>query len=155
MEKVNHLLERYMAQEELHEFDEKLLQNFTLQNVLEYLTILNPDKLLSYIKDAVRQLQKRMGCDFAVKTIIGMYIHICCLLERLVTKTPITDYVKIENFEKEQQEFIHLLTESFEELTGQYNVEIPISEIAYLFDYVRHDPHVMSSEIRWKESEKK
>ena len=90
-----------------------------------------------------------------MKTIIGMYIHICCLLERLVTKTPITDYVKIENFEKEQQEFIHLLTESFEELTGQYNVEIPIGEIAYLFDYVRHDPHVMSSEIRWKESEKK
>lgn len=67
MEKVNQLLEGYMEQEELREFDEKLLQNFTLQNVLEYLTILNPDKLLNYIRDAVGELQKRMGCEFAVK----------------------------------------------------------------------------------------
>ncbi len=149
MEKVNQLLEGYMEQEELREFDEKLLQNFTLQNVLEYLTILNPDKLLNYIRDAVGELQKRMGCEFAVKTIIGMYIHICCLMERLVTKTPITAYVKIENFEKDHPDFIRLLTESFEELTGQYNVEIPVSEMAYLFDYVRHDQHVMSAGIKW------
>ncbi len=148
MEKVNCLLERYMERGELKKFDEKLVQNFTLQNVLQYLTILNPDKLLNYIKDAVGQLQKRMGCDFSVRTIIGIYIHICCLMERLVTKTPITAYANAENFERDNQDFIRLLTESFEELTSQYNVEIPVSEIAYLFDYVRHDQHVMSHGIK-------
>lgn len=144
MEDMNRLLKRYMSREELNTFDEKLVQNFTLQNVLQYLTILDADKLLSYIKIAVDQLQNRMDCRFSVKTIIGIYIHICCLMERLVTKTPITDYVNLENFIRERQEFIRLLTESFRELTSQYNVELPISEIAYLHDYVGHDENVMA-----------
>lgn len=144
---MNSLLERYMSREELIIFNEKLLQNFTLQNVLQYLTILNADKLLEYIKDAVGQLQSRMNCEFSVKTIIGIYIHVCCLMERLVTKTPIAAHGNMESFVRDNQEFIHLLTESFQELTGQYNVELPVSEMAYLYDYVRHDNHVSTSGI--------
>lgn len=142
---MNSLLERYMGREELILFDEKLLQNFTLQNVIQYLTILNADKLLEYIKDAVGQLQRRMNCAFSVKTIIGIYIHVCCLMERLVTKTPIAAHGNLESFEREQGEFIHLVTESFQELTGQYNVQLPVSEMAYLYDYVRYDNHVARS----------
>lgn len=138
---MNSLLERYMGREELVLFDEKLLQNFTLQNVLQYLTILNADKLLAYIKDAVGQLQRRMNREFSVKTIIGIYIHVCCLMERLVTKTPITAHGNLESFEREHKDFIHLVTESFQELAGQYNVRLPVSEMAYLYDYVRHDSH--------------
>ena len=139
MEKVNSLLKRYMSREELAAFDEKLLKNFTLQNVLQYLTILNADKLLEYIKDAVGQLQSRMNRKFSNKTIIGIYIHVCCLIERLVTKTPITAHEDLESFVEQHQDFTGLLTESFQELTAQYNVEIPISEMAYLYDYIRHD----------------
>lgn len=153
MEDINRLLKHCMSREELKTFDEKLVQNFTLQNVLQYLTILDADKLLSYIKIAVDRLQNRMNCHFCVKTIIGIYIHVCCLMERLVTKTPITDYENLESFVKEKQEIIYLLKESFKELTTQYNVELPISEIAYLHDYVRHDPNVMAKGDRRKGEE--
>lgn len=154
MENMNHLLEKCMSREELVVFNEKLLQNFTLQNVLQYLTILNADKLLSYIKDAVDQLQRRMNCEFSVKTIIGIYIHVCCLMERLVTKTPIAAHENLENFVQEKQEFIRLLTESFEELTGQYNVELPVSEMAYLYDYIRNDSNVLAAETDFFEEGK-
>lgn len=139
MERVNSLLKRYMNRDELIAFDERLLKNFTLQNVLQYLTILNADKLLEYIRDAVGQLQIRMNRKFSNKTIIGIYIHVCCLIERLVTKTPITAYQDLEDFTERQQAFIVMVTDSFQELTAQYNVEIPICEIAYLYDYIRHD----------------
>lgn len=142
MEDMNRLLKPYLSREELKAFDENLVKNFTLQNVLQYLTILDADKLLSYIKIAVDKLQSRMDCRFSIKTIIGIYIHVCCLMERLVTKTPITDYVDLEYFVRNQQEFICLLTESFQELTVQYNVKLPTSEMAYLYDYVRHDENV-------------
>ncbi len=146
MGEMNSMLERYMSREELKAFDEKLVQNFTLQNVLQYLTILDADKLLGYIKDAVGQLQSRMNRDFSVKTIIGIYIHVCCLMERLVTKTPITAHENLKNFEKNNQEFIGLMQESFRELTIQYNVELPVSEMAYLYEYVRHDKPVSPPE---------
>lgn len=147
---MNSLLERYMDREELLLFDEKLLQNFTLQNVIQYLTILNADKLLEYIKDAVGQLQRRMDCEFSVKTIIGIYIHVCCLMERLVTKTPIAAHGNLESFEREHKDFIHLLTESFQELTGQYNVRLPVSEMAYLYDYVRYDKHGAKADMEFE-----
>ncbi len=146
MEDMNRLLRRYLSREELKAFDDNLVKNFTLQNVLQYLTILDADKLLKLIKIAVDKLQSGMDCHFSIKTIIGIYIHVCCLMERLVTKTPITDYVDLDYFVKEQQEFISLLTESFQELTAQYNVKLPTSEIAYLYDYVRHDANVAARE---------
>ena len=34
-------------------------------------------------------------------------------------------------FEAEQQEFINIVNESFRTLVSHYNVELPVSEIAY------------------------
>ena len=67
-------------------FNQKLLKNFSLQSVLENLTILNAQKLLDYVSDATTLLQQMLKRRFLSKTVIGINMHICFLIERLVTK---------------------------------------------------------------------
>ena len=67
-----------------------------------------------------------------------MYIHISCLIERLVTKTAITSYEDIEGFEEEHDFFIQQVKDSFAEIIQHYSIEIPTTEIAYLYAYIKN-----------------
>ena len=89
---VDEVLSYYPEEGEIEYFNQKLLKNFSLQSVLENLTILNAQKLLDYVSDATTLLQQMLKRRFLSKTVIGINMHICFLIERLVTKTPIENY---------------------------------------------------------------
>ena len=65
----------------------------TLQNVIRSITILDPERLFHEIESAVHELQRRTGEKIGSNAIIGLYVHLCCLVERLVTRNPIETYV--------------------------------------------------------------
>jgi sigma-54 dependent transcriptional regulator of gfr operon len=69
-------------------------------------------------------------------TTVGLYIHICCLIERLLLDNYSAKYDNLENFTKQHAGFIKLMQDCFKKLEKHYGVKIPISEIAYLHDYV-------------------
>lgn len=139
MERINRILAHYIEESEIEEFDQKLLKNFSLQNVVQYLTILNADKVLDLVGQALYQMQRILGTKFSARTMIGLNIHLSCLIERLVTKTPIQSYLDIEQFESQQVSFIQITKTAFANISEHYRVELPVSEIAYIHEYIIHD----------------
>ena len=135
---VHKRLSPYLTEQEKEQFDKNLLKNFSLQNVVSYLTILNPVKVLEMVKEALEQLQSRLGTALKPKIIIGLYIHISCLLERLITKQPIETYKDITKFQEEQTGFIKNVQESFSNISRHYGIVIPIEEIAYIYDFIEY-----------------
>lgn len=116
-----------------------LRKNFTLQNVVSYLTILNPEILLANVSEAIDILQMQLQQEFNGNILIGIYIHVCCLIERLVTKSEIKERAQLDVFVQEQEDFITRVKDSFQVISKRYNVEMPISEIAYLYDFIQAD----------------
>lgn len=136
---VNHVLREYLNPEEIEQFDQVLLKNFSLQSVMENITILNAQTLLDHVSDSMNALQHIMNRKFQSKTIVGIYIHICFLVERLVTKTALENYKELHDFEKNHQTFIENVNRSFDAMLCHYHVKMPVSEIAYLYEYIEHD----------------
>lgn len=132
-------LSKYLKPDELNQLLDDLRKNFTLQNVVGYLTILNPKVLLDNVSQAVEELQDHLEKRFGGKTLIGIYIHVCCLIERLVTKSAITEFDHLEDFEKHNQSFIQDVHDSFQTLSKRYNMTFPTSEIAYLYEFIAAD----------------
>jgi len=132
-------LSKYLNVDELNQLLNDLRKNFTLLNVVGYLTILNPKILLDNVSMAIEVLQDYMDRRFSGKTLIGIYIHVCCLIERLVTKSAITDFENLEDFEKINYEFIQYVHDSFSVISKRYNITIPTSEIAYLYEFIAAD----------------
>lgn len=143
---VNKVLMPYLDATEIEHFDQQLLKNFSLHSVMENSTILNAEKLLDYVSDAIHTLQHTMQKKFQSKTIVGMYIHICFLVERLVTKTSLDKYEDLSGFIEMNQAFITEVNTSFEAMLSHYNVQLPISEIAYLYEYIANDKEKGSGE---------
>lgn len=134
---IDEVFARYLDEGELGRFHQNLVKNLTLRNVIESITILNPEKVLEEVGAAVTQLQQLMGERFAANILVGLSVHLCCLVERLVTRSPIETYLDVESFEDDHADFIKLFRRSFSDIACRYGVEVPVAEIAYAFDYVR------------------
>lgn len=139
LEQMNQILKGYLTNEEVRAFGENLVKNFTLQNVVSQLTILDGNTLMDYIDKSVRRLLAKLESTFPASTVIGISIHLACMVERLVTKTEIGANVRAEEFRRCHGDFIEQVRKSFEELTHHYHVEIPVSEMMYIFDYINND----------------
>ena len=145
VEKVNQILRQYLNEQEIKSFNERFIKNFSLESVMESITILNPVILLEHVSEALNNLQNAMKVDFTNKTLVGLYIHTCLLLERLVTKSEIQilDKTKRRSFEKNHGDFIECILKSFKDMMKNYNVKLPIDEMIYIYDYIQNDENYM------------
>lgn len=135
-EKINLLLGNLFDTQELNIFNQNLIKNFSMQNLLNTLTILNPEKIVNHVESIIKTLQEKLQITLQSSTVVGLYLHISCLIERLITNRYIVNYHKIEQFEKENQAFIQIVQEAFTEVERTYSVTIPISEIGYIYEYI-------------------
>lgn len=129
---------KYMKKEQMEIFEKNILRNFTLSNVMNNLTILNPDKLLEHVAKAIDHLQNILHKRFKNRTCFGLYVHICCLVERLVTRQAISNFTD-QDFKEKHQEFIDRVNISMKEVKTYYNVEIPDEEVEYIYNYIIND----------------
>lgn len=129
----------YMREDEMKTFQQNILKNFSLSNIMNNLTILNPNKLLEHVADAIDKLQLELGLRFTNNTCFGLYVHICCLIERLVTRREIEIFTDIEDFAQQEAAFIQCVKHAFSVVESYYGVEIPVEEIGYIFNYVEHN----------------
>lgn len=126
-------------EEDMEVFRKNILKNFSLTNIIGNLTILNPDKLLEHVADAIDKLQNEMNNVFNYNTCFGLYVHICCLIERLVTREGAEEYTKrYEDCNEEEQQFILHLKQAFAKVEKYYTVNIPIEEIEYINIYIKN-----------------
>lgn len=141
-------LKKFLTPYEIDLFKQNLMKNFSLQNVVSHLTILEPTKLMEFVTEAVESLQVNIKKNLSGKATIGMYIHMCSLIERLVTKDPIENE-NIDQFISTQQEFINIVQQSFTKISLHYGIVLPIGEIAYLYEYIKLDDMNHSGDKNW------
>lgn len=126
------------------EFHSNLLRNLTLKSVIESITILNPEMLYIEADRAVKRLAELSGEEIDARRRIGVYVHLCGLIERLVTKNFVDEAPDTDAFERDHADFIEWFREAFADMTRRYRVEIPVSEISY----VHHMLHVKMSDAK-------
>lgn len=137
--RITDVLGSYLNREEILQFRENLIYNFSLQSIIDNLSVLDADKVLFYTRNAVDLLQKEMNYKFLSDVLPGIYIHICFMVERLVTKEPISCIGSNEDFERENKVFVNIAKKSFSTLCSNYGVELTTAEIKYLYDYIEYD----------------
>lgn len=134
-------LRPYMEAEEMRVFKKNIVKNFSLSNIMNSLTILNPAKLLEHVADAIDRLQNRLGVSLGNNTCFGLYVHVSCLIERLVMNRGIEVYGNADAFRLEQQDFIQAVDDSFADVQKFYGIRIPVEETGYMYDYIKNDPN--------------
>jgi sigma-54 dependent transcriptional regulator of gfr operon len=132
----NKIISKYLTDKEIELFNNNIIQRFSLTNILNYLTILNAEKVLDVVKSVVSKIEMKLNITLKPSVKIGLYIHLSCLVERLITKSELTTYFKINDFIAKEDKFIEIIKEAALEIENDFSVEIPVEEIGYIFDYI-------------------
>lgn len=136
---IKEKMSKYLSTNELEQFQESFIFNFSLENILDSISILDVQKLMGFVKESVDNVQRELNLKFAGSTLVGMYMHLCCMVERLVTKEPIKTNLNLEMFEEREKRFVNIMRHSLKNLSNHYGIKIPVSEISYLHDYIKND----------------
>ena len=137
---VSTKLSGYLNEDNLKQLIINVRRNFTLMNVLNYLTILNPKPLLDATTVAIDTLQARRKVNLEGRTLVAIYIHVCILIERLVTKTSVLQNDNAtDEFIKNHQDFIQDIHASFKNIESHYSIVIPDSEMKYIYSFFEHE----------------
>lgn len=137
-DEFNECFKDFMSMNQMEEFNKNILHNFSLSNIMNALTILNPNRLLEQVSNSIDQLQKYLKIQLKSKTCFGLYVHICCMIERLVLSKGINE-IDSKEFEDKHSDFISVLKKSFKDVERYYGIDIPIAEIIYIYNYVMND----------------
>lgn len=137
--KLDDVLSSYFSKEQLEKFNDNLLKNFSLLNLLNHLTILNAEKILEDVENVLRNIESKLGIKLNKRTTLGLYVHISCMIERLITNKQVEKYADCDEFIEKEKDFITICKESFSVVKSKYGVEVPIEEIGYIFDYIKYN----------------
>jgi sigma-54 dependent transcriptional regulator of gfr operon len=109
---------------------------FSLQNVINHLTILNPDKIIDMVESVVLRLETGLKFKFENELKISLFIHVSSMIERIITKDEIIEYNGLENFKQYHRGFISIVKDAFSVIEQTYKIIIPDAEIAVIYEII-------------------
>lgn len=114
--------------EQVAEINNLLLKNFSLRRVIESVTILDTTKVINQVEQFVFRYEHLAGCQVPNERKVALYVHISCLIERLIRNASPTTYAGRQCPESE----LALLRQAFSVIESSYSVKIPVVELCYI-----------------------
>ncbi|WP_054649193.1 PRD domain-containing protein [Lacticaseibacillus pantheris] len=114
-----------------------LLHNFTIERVINSLTILDASGVMDAIDVVMSCFVQLSGSVLANPQRMALYVHVSCMIERLIRNEPITTYDwKTNDFDTKTVEDIK---KALSVIETKYSVTVPKSEVGYIYDIIRGD----------------
>lgn len=125
-----------LTKEENMSFNTNVIRNFSLEKVIESVTILDTEKVMREIDMFMRDLEIQSHLTLSNAKKLALYVHVSCLIERLIRNVPINTYQGYQELVKCQRDELGSIKSSFSVIENDYSVKIPDSEIAYIYDII-------------------
>ncbi|GEL67033.1 sigma 54-interacting transcriptional regulator [Marinilactibacillus psychrotolerans] len=133
---LSYWLKKVMSPEENEQFNNRMIRNFSIKKVIDSVTILDTDKVMLEIELFMRRFEELTEQEIANERKIALYVHISCLIERLIRHETIETYSGISVGDQCQQNQFKKIKEAFSVIEENYSVKIPQSELAYVHDII-------------------
>ncbi|MEF9968363.1 MAG: PRD domain-containing protein, partial [Longicatena sp.] len=132
------IISNYLKPDEVEKFRQNIMKNFTLSNIVNHLTILNAEKIIDDVEEIVDILEEESGILLDATRKMGLFVHISCLIERLILKNEIQAADGTKEQIAKHQDFIKITKYAFSGVEMRYSVVIPDVEILYILNYFQN-----------------
>lgn len=120
---------RELTKDMLSYVNHELIRNFSLDRVIQSVTILDTEKIIRQVEVFLIQLEERWQQTIQNDRKLAVYVHVSCLIERLIRNEPIENYNGAEQLKQCQRTVLQELKEAFSVIEKVYSVNIPESEL--------------------------
>ncbi|MBN7573538.1 MULTISPECIES: sigma 54-interacting transcriptional regulator [Clostridium] len=134
---INILRCNYNIDEE--QLKKDLVFNFSIKKIIEKLTILDVNKVLNFVQDAVDKMEEKLGLKMSNNKRFLLYLHASCMVERILRKEDVDMQEDIKEFVQREKRKIDIIRYAFSEIEKEYTIKISDLEIRLIFDIVLSD----------------
>lgn len=133
---VFRIFSRVVENEKIKNINDSIVKNFSLIRVIDSLTILDSKKIIERIEEGINAIENIQKKKLSNDKKISLYVHLSCMIERLVRQTEIEEYTDMDLLIKNHHSEVKLIKNAFSVLEKSYSVQIPISEIGYIYNII-------------------
>lgn len=122
--------------EKIKSINDSIVKNFSLIRVIDSLTILDSKKIIERIEEGINAIENIQKKKLPNDKKIALYVHLSCMIERLVRQAEIEEYTDMDLLIKNHHSEVKLIKNAFSVLEKSYSVQISISEIGYIYNII-------------------
>lgn len=112
----------------------RFVSNLSLQSVIEYLTVLNPQMILQETENCLDRIGDALHWEIANQTRLRFLIHTSCMIERIVVNKSSYSYtISPDALHKYKHEF-SVIKSAFSTIEKKYRIDLPDGEIACIIE---------------------
>jgi sigma-54 dependent transcriptional regulator of gfr operon len=127
---------------QVEEINNQIVKNFSLRRVIESVTILDTGKVINQVEQFLLRYEHLAGLELTNDRKVALYIHISCLIERLIRQTAIQHYSGPQRPPRQ----LNPLREAFSVIETSYSVKIPDAELHYIHDILHRQTEFIPSD---------
>ncbi|KAB0142833.1 PRD domain-containing protein, partial [Escherichia coli] len=128
--------------EQVAEINNLLLKNFSLRRVIESVTILDTSKVINHVEQFLLRYEHLAGVTVSNERKVALYVHISCLIERLIRHAGIAAWSGQQCPEQE----LNRLREAFSVIESNYSVKIPTAELGYIHNILTFETELIEQD---------
>lgn len=129
-------LKDILTDKDLYEFNSSILRNFTIERVINSLTILDTKEVIKNIDLCIKELNKYLQISLSNQTIMALYVHLSCMIERIIRNQTLETNPSKYKPTPQNQKNLNNIKNSLRSLEKIYNIKIPLTEIKYINELI-------------------
>ncbi|MBJ5309089.1 PRD domain-containing protein, partial [Salmonella enterica subsp. enterica serovar Agona] len=110
--------------------------------VIESVTILDTSKVINHVEQFLLRYEHLAGVTVSNERKVALYVHISCLIERLIRHAGITAWSGQQCPEQE----LNRLREAFSVIESNYSVKIPTAELGYIHNILTFETELIEQD---------
>ncbi|RMC48354.1 PRD domain-containing protein [Lactobacillus sp. ESL0263] len=131
--KLSDWLKTAFSNQEIETILNNLVKNFSLEQTINMVTILDAPKVIENITIFIQELERRFSITLSNQKKFTLYVHVSYLIERLIRKEANNINPEFEErFAQKYQRELDEIDVAFNVIKENYSVKIPKSELIYI-----------------------
>ena len=131
--KLSDWLKTAFSNQEIETILNNLVKNFSLEQTINMVTILDAPKVIENITIFIQELERRFSITLSNQKKFTLYVHVSYLIERLIRKEANNlDYNYEKSFSQKYANELSKIKAAFSVISDNYSVKIPQSELIYI-----------------------
>ena len=131
--KLSDWLKTAFSNQEIEAILNNLVKNFSLEQTINMVTILDAPKVIENITIFIQELERRFSITLSNQKKFTLYVHVSYLIERLIRKEANNlDYDYEKSFSQKYANELSKIKAAFSVISDNYSVKIPKSELIYI-----------------------
>lgn len=131
------VLKPFSSKANLDSWEKQLIKNFSLDRILDSLTVISPNKVINVIGKYIQEIQIDLSKKLTNRVQISLYVHIANMIERIIRGNEIKEY-NGNNKEIIRDHCFSVLKKYNSVLENSFSIKINDPETAYIRDLIVH-----------------